>query len=78
MYGALQILGALLVLAPFAAQQLGRVRANSDAYLWPNLLGAALLAALAVRGGQWGFLLLESVWALVAARGLIVKRQPRG
>jgi hypothetical protein len=77
MYGALQILGALLVLAPFAAQQLGHVRPNSDAYLWPNVVGAALLAALAVRGGQWGFLLLEAVWALVAARTLIAKRWSR-
>jgi hypothetical protein len=74
MYGAVQILGALLVLAPFAGQQLGRVRSDSALYLWPNLLGAAVLAALAFRGGQWGFLLLEAVWALVAARSLITHR----
>jgi hypothetical protein len=77
LYGALQIVGALLVLIPFVAQQLGHVRSNSGAYLWSNLVGAALLAALAVRGSQWGFLLLEAVWALVAARTLIMKRQPR-
>jgi hypothetical protein len=74
MYGALQILDALLVLAPFVAQQLGYVRSDSGLYLWPNLLGAAILAALALRGGQWGFLLLEAVWALVAARSLMTRR----
>jgi hypothetical protein len=73
MPGAVQILGALLVLAPFAALQLGRLRSDSALYLWPNLLGSLLLAALAVRAGQWGFLLLETAWALVAARGLVAK-----
>jgi hypothetical protein len=78
MYGALQILGALLVLAPFAAHQLEYVQSNSRPYLWPNLVGAALLAALAIVGRQWGFLLLEAVWALVAARTLIAKRRSQG
>jgi hypothetical protein len=71
MFGALQILGALLVLAPYAMLQLGRLRSDSALYLWPNLLGAALLAVLALIGNQWGFLLLEGCWALVAARGLV-------
>lgn len=71
MSGALQIIGALCVLAPFAALQLGGLRSNSSLYLWPNLLGAALLAMLALLGEQWGFLLLEGCWAAVAAQGLV-------
>lgn len=67
----LQICGALLIVAPFAAQQFGRVSPDAPAYLWPNLIGSALLAALAVAGRQWGFVLLEAVWATVAARSLI-------
>lgn len=66
-----QIVGALLILAPFVAQQLGKVRPHAPAYLWPNLAGSAVLAALAAVGTQWGFLLLEGVWAAVAARSLI-------
>jgi hypothetical protein len=35
-----------------------------------NLLGSATLAVLAWYGRQWGFLLLEAVWALVSGWGL--------
>jgi hypothetical protein len=68
---ALQIVGALLILAPFAAQQFGKLATDSASYLWPNLIGSALLAALAVIGGQWGFVLLEFAWGAVAARSLL-------
>jgi hypothetical protein len=51
-----QLVGALLVLAPFAAHQFGTVNAGAPAYLWPNLIGSAALAVLAAIGGQWGFL----------------------
>lgn len=68
---ALQIVGALLILAPFTAQQLGKLTAESAAYLWPNLVGSGALAILAVLNGQWGFVLLEGVWAAVTARSLL-------
>lgn len=68
---ALQVVGALLILAPFATQQFGRLGTESPAYLWPNLVGSALLAALAVIGAQWGFVLLECAWGAVAARSLL-------
>ncbi len=71
-----QIIGALLILAPFAAQQFGTLSADTPAYLWPNLIGSGLLAVLAAVGNQWGFLLLEVAWAAVAARGLVRIRRP--
>lgn len=73
MASVLQIIGALCILVPFTWQQLGSLEPTSGAYLWPNLLGSATLAALALDGGQWGFLLLESAWALVAVRGLVLR-----
>jgi nicotinamide riboside transporter PnuC len=67
----LQLIGAVMVLAGFAMVQFGAVRATSCSYLVLNLAGSAILAVLALQGRQWGFLLLEGVWALVSARGLV-------
>ncbi len=75
----IQIVGALLILAGFAGAQLGRLRVDSLAYLLLNLVGSAVLAYLALEERQWGFVLLEAVWAAVSlwslsrlARGLPV------
>ena len=67
----MQVVGALLILAPFAAHQFGKLNADTPAYLWPNLVGSAALAVLAFVDGQWGFLVLEAVWAAVAGRSLL-------
>ena len=66
-----QIAGSLLVLAGFALSQWGVVNAKSLTYLVLNLAGSAALAVDAAHGGQWGFLLLEGVWAIVSAAGLV-------
>lgn len=68
----IQIVGALLILAAFAAVQLDRMRPDSRLYLTLNLLGSVILAVLAVHAEQWGFVLLEGVWAIVSAWGLWV------
>ena len=62
----LQILGAVLVLAAYAAAQLRLLDARSFAYGLVNLAGSAILAVLALDGRQWGFLLLEGAWALIS------------
>ena len=68
---AVQIAGALLILAAYAAAQFGVLDQLSRPYLVLNLLGSALLAVLAWREEQLGFLLLEAVWALVSAWSLV-------
>ncbi len=68
----LQVAGAVLILVPFAWQQLRGLRPQSAVYLWPNFVGSGILAVLALVDEQWGFLLLEGVWSLVAARGLVL------
>jgi hypothetical protein len=71
-----QVAGALLILAGFAAAQFGKLEVESKTYLWLNLVGSVILAVLALHEQQWGFLLLEGVWAIVSAYSLL--RGPRG
>jgi hypothetical protein len=68
---AIQVFGSLLILTAFVAAQRGRMTTESRSYLWLNLVGAAILAVLAAREEQLGFLLLETVWALVAGYSLL-------
>ena len=70
-----QIFGALLILAGFVAGQLGLLRVDSRPYLWLNLAGSVVLTVDAWRGRQWGFVLLEGVWAVVSAWGLVAQRR---
>ncbi|MFC1403408.1 MULTISPECIES: CBU_0592 family membrane protein [Streptacidiphilus] len=65
-----QILGSVLVLIPFALAQARRVDPSSLSYLLLNLLGSGLLAVDAAVTRQWGFLLLEGVWAVVSLAAL--------
>jgi hypothetical protein len=44
---------------------------RSIAYLSLNLVGSLILAVLAFLDEDWGFLLLEGVWAVVSTAGLI-------
>jgi len=67
-----QIAGALLILTAFTAVQFERMRPDSRVYLALNLVGSLILAVLAWVESQWGFLLLEGVWAIVSAWGLAV------
>lgn len=69
-----QILGAVLILAGYVAGQTGLLRPESRPYLWLNLVGSVILTIDAWRGRQWGFVLLEGVWALVSAWSLIARR----
>ena len=66
----LSLVGALLILAPFAASQLGRLAVRSFAYQLLNLIGSGLLTLVAVVELQYGFVLLEGVWATMSAVGL--------
>lgn len=68
---AVQVIGSLLVLAAFAAAQRGWLDARSRLYLMLNLLGSSVLAVEAAVDRQWGFLLLEGVWAVVSAGALV-------
>ena len=74
MWQIAQVVGAVLILIPFAWSQLGRLGTASTLYLALNFVGSGLLAVLALHEQQWGFLLLEGSWALVAAWSLFGAR----
>ncbi len=66
-----QIAGALAILAAFVLAQVRVLDAGSLRYLVLNLAGSLILAVEAYAAAQWGFVLLEAVWALVSALGLV-------
>jgi hypothetical protein len=71
MHSTIQVTASLLILVPFVLTQLGRLTTSSLAYLVLNLVGSTVLAIDALLGAQWGFLLLEGVWAAVSAISLL-------
>lgn len=72
-----QIIGALFILAGFAGAQSSRLDPHGYPYLLVNLIGSGILAVLALIERQWGFLLLEGVWALVSLWGVIARLRGR-
>lgn len=67
----LQFAGALGILIPFTLVQFRRTTAHSWPYLGLNVAGAAVLTWLAVVESQWGFVILQGVWALAALAGML-------
>jgi hypothetical protein len=66
-----QIGGAVLIVAAFIAAQRDSLSPHSLAYLTLNFVGSAILAGVALLDSDWGFLLLEVVWAAVSLWGLV-------
>lgn len=72
----LQLAGAILLLAGYAAIHLEIARASAPTYLAVNFVGGAVLAAVALSGRNWGFLVLEGCWAVISLAGML--RPPAG
>ena len=73
----LQWSAAIVVLVAFALSQRGSWPVTSYHYLGLNFVGGAGLSAAAALSHQWGFVLLEGIWALVAAWGISARIRGR-
>jgi len=55
-----------MILTAFSFAQMRGMDQRSYTYLLLNLVGSAILCVLALQVRQWGFVLLEGVWAIVS------------
>jgi hypothetical protein len=65
------VLGALAILGAYIANQFHFIGPSNMSYSVANFVGSAVLLVIAVIEVQWGFILLEGVWALVSLWGII-------
>ena len=68
---ALELAGAVLILAGYALSQLRVLDQHSLVYLGLNLVRSFVLAVIAWVDERWGFLLLEGMWSIVSAISLV-------
>jgi hypothetical protein len=71
MLQVISVLGALAILAAYAANLFGWADPSNLWYSVANFLGSAVLTVIAVIDGQLGFILLEGTWALVSLWGIV-------
>ncbi len=71
MLQVVSVLGALAILGAYTANQFKLIGPSNLSYSVMNFVGSAVLTAIAVVEVQWGFILLEGVWAIVSLWGII-------
>jgi len=65
------LVGAGLILAAYAAQQMEKLSPNSFLYLSSNFIGALILGVIAFRARQTGLTLVEAAWSVISFIALI-------
>jgi hypothetical protein len=73
LYQIVSVVGATLVLLAYALSQSGRLKPTDLVYGVMNFVGASLLTWVAVVDWRVGFILLESIWAVLSLVPLIRK-----
>jgi hypothetical protein len=73
----ISLIGAALILVAFACSQAGKMDRKDASYNLFNLVGSGLLAWVAIVNRQAGFIILETVWALLSIKPLFATRASR-
>jgi hypothetical protein len=69
-YQIISFIGAVLILVAYIALQLNRLDAHTVTFQTLNLFGGIFLCITAVALRQYGFILVEGLWAILSAVGL--------
>lgn len=72
------LVGAVMQLVAYALMQLGRLPSESYPYQLANVVGSFMMTVVASINHEYGFILMEAVWFLTSAYGLIklMRAQP--
>jgi len=76
MIQVISLVGSILILTAYVAGQRGLLRPEQRSYVVLNFAGSIVLTIVAIEEEQWGFLLLEGVWALVSGYTLLRPPKP--
>jgi hypothetical protein len=68
---AFSFVGAMLILTGYTGHQLNWMDARKPTYNVLNALGSAILAYIAFRPFQLGFVVMEVAWLAISLRALI-------
>lgn len=67
------VIGALLILIGFIANEFGKLTVASFWYDLLNLIGSLCLLYYGIQLSAWPFVVLNSIWALVSFRDVYIR-----
>jgi hypothetical protein len=70
----ISLAGAIMILVAYAGNQRGWMDKARPTYNLLNLVGSGLLAWVAIVDQRWGFIFLETAWALLSLPPLLARR----